>query len=100
MAVRSVRASSPFDAGPQFAPQGLFGDTFGRLAGPIWHAIGGQFGKVMPGSASRSAICGQIGQRFIPFDAASASSPHRASSATCVGQVGATDGNAIGGRLW
>ena len=35
----------PFDAGPQFAPQGFFGNLLGQVGAPLGSAIGSAFGN-------------------------------------------------------
>ena len=63
----------PFDAGPQFAPQGFFGNLLGQVGAPLGGAIGSAFGNQGLGQTIGSAA-GQLG-RFLPFECRSAIRP-------------------------
>jgi hypothetical protein len=57
----------PFDAGPQFVPQGAVGNWLAQNGAGLGGAIGGAFGNQGLGQTI-GGIAGQLG-RFLPFDA-------------------------------
>ncbi|CCE03771.1 hypothetical protein BRAS3809_7930002 [Bradyrhizobium sp. STM 3809] len=85
----------PFEAAPDLAPQGFFGNLLGQVGAPLGSAIGGYFGNRNLGNQI-GGIAGQLGQRFLPFEAAPDLAP-QGFFGNLLGQVGAPLGSAIGG---
>ncbi|WP_246741628.1 hypothetical protein, partial [Bradyrhizobium aeschynomenes] len=83
----------PFEAGPQFAPQGFFGNLLGQVGAPLGGAIGGAFGHQGLGNQI-GGVAGQLAQRFLPFEAAPEFAP-QGYLGNLLGQTGSPYGGAI-----
>ena len=64
----------PFQAGPQLAPYGFFGDLLGQVGQPLGSAIGSAFGNQQLGGTIGN-VAGQLG-RFLPFQAGPQLAPY------------------------
>src|SRR5438445_585339 len=90
----------PFDAGPQLAPQGFFGNLLGQVGALLGSVVGNAFGNQGLGQQI-GGIAGQLGQRFLPFDAGPQfnSGPQFAPQGFLGGILGSALGGLGGGAL-
>src|SRR5207247_5484629 len=91
-----LRRFLPFDAGPQLAPQGFFGNLLGQVSAPLGSVVGSALGNQGLGQQIGS-VAGQLG-RFLPFDAGPQLAP-QGFFGNLLGQVGAPLGGIVGNAL-